>query len=159
MPDFHYVEIPDSMLTVEEAVATYFFNSQLFEMADGSFTIIAPQECAEHKRARRLIESLATHHAPRITYHFLDVRESMRNGGGPACLRLRVVMNEAESVAMHPGIILTEKRYAAMQQWVQQFYRDRLSFDDLRDPKFADEVATALEALEEIIGMQGLYQL
>ena len=60
---------------------------------------------------------------------------------------------------MHPGIILTEKRYAALQQWVQQFYRDRLSFDDLRDPNFPTEIAVALEALEEIIGMQGLYQL
>ena len=157
VPEFHYLEITDKILTVEEAVATYFFNSQLLEMADGSFVIIAPQECAEHPRARALLESLATHHAPRITHHFLDVRESMKNGGGPACLRLRVVMNEAESAAMHPGIMFTETTHVALQQWVQQFYRDRLTFDDLRDPKFAHEIATALEALEAVIGMQGLY--
>jgi succinylarginine dihydrolase len=155
--DFHYLEITDKMLTVEEALATYFFNSQLLEMADGSFVIIAPQECAEHQRARALLESLATHHAPRITHHFLDVRESMKNGGGPACLRLRVVMNESESAAMHPGIMFTENTHVALQQWVQQFYRDRLTFDDLRDPKFADEIATALEALEGILEMRGLY--
>jgi succinylarginine dihydrolase len=83
----------------------------------------------------------------------------MRNGGGPACLRLRVVMNEAESAAMHQGVILTEKRHAALQQWVQQFYRDRLTFDDLRDPKFPDGIAAALEALEGIIEMKGLYKL
>jgi succinylarginine dihydrolase len=175
--DFQYIEITDKMLTVEEAVATYFFNSQLLELADGNFALIAPQECAEHPRARALLESLATHHAPpsyaiplrqgfagqeasegrRITHHFLDVRESMRNGGGPACLRLRVVMNEAESAAMHPGIILTDDRHAALQQWVQQFYRDRLTFDDLRDPKFPGEIAAALAALEAVIGMKGLY--
>ncbi len=159
VPDFHYVKITDNMLTVEEAVATYFFNSLLLEMADGSFAIIAPQECAEHKRARALIESLAAHHAPRITHHFLDVRESMRNGGGPACLRLRVVMNAVESTAMHPGVILTQNRYAALQQWVQQFYRDRLTFNDLRDPKFPTEIAAALEVLEGIMDMRGLYQL
>ncbi|MFN7452561.1 MAG: N-succinylarginine dihydrolase [Alphaproteobacteria bacterium] len=159
VPDFNYIEVTDAELTVEEAVATYFFNSQLFELADGNYALIAPQECAEHPRACALLESLSTRNSPRITHHFLDVRESMRNGGGPACLRLRVVMNEMESAAMHPGIILTEKRYAALQQWVQQFYRDRLSFDDLRDPNFPTEIAVALEALEEIIGMQGLYQL
>jgi succinylarginine dihydrolase len=156
--DFNYIEVTDAELTVEEAVATYFFNSQLLELADGNFALVAPQECAEHKRARALIESLATDHGLPLAHHFLDVRESMRNGGGPACLRLRVVMNEAESAAMHQGIILTEKRYAALQQWVQHFYRDRLTFNDLRDPKFPDEIAAALEALEGILEMKGLYQ-
>ncbi len=33
----------------------------------------------------------------------LDLRESMANGGGPACLRLRVVLTEEERRAVNPA--------------------------------------------------------
>lgn len=158
IPHFEYVEIADEMLTVQEAVDTYFFNSQLLELPDGRFVIIAPKECEDHARARSAFAALSGGNKWISDVHYLDVRESMRNGGGPACLRLRVVLTEAESNAMHQGVVLTEDRYKLLQQWVQQFYRDRLSFDDLRDPKFPEEIAAAMEALSGIIGMDDLYR-
>lgn len=157
IPDFQYVEITDDMLTVEECVQTYFFNSQLLELPSGELVIVAPKECEGHERARAAFAALASGNKLISKVQYIDVRESMRNGGGPACLRLRVALTEEESTAMHQGIILTEERYKMLQQLVQQFYRDKLSLDDLRDPKLITEVEDALAALSRIIEMSDLY--
>ena len=87
-----------------------------------------------------------------------DLRQSMRNGGGPACLRLRVALSEAEAAAMHQGVIMTETLYAKLVAWVEKYYRDRLAPEDLADPQLAIEVQTALEALSPILGLPDLYQ-
>jgi succinylarginine dihydrolase len=157
IPDFQYIEVTDDMLTVTECVQTYFFNSQLLELPSGEFVIVAPKECEEHARAHAVFAALEGGNKLISNVHYIDVRESMRNGGGPACLRLRVTLTEQESQAMHQGIVLTEERYKMLQQWVQHFYRDKLSLDDLRDPKLITEVEDALTALSRIIEMPDLY--
>ncbi len=88
---------------------------------------------------------------------YLDVRESMRNGGGPACLRLRVVMTDAELDAMHPGVLLTDGLYATLVAWVEKHYPDRLTADDLTDPRLARRCLDALDELTAILGLPGLY--
>jgi succinylarginine dihydrolase len=88
-----------------------------------------------------------------------DLRQSMRNGGGPACLRLRVVLDDAQAAAMHQGVIMTEALYATLVGWVGRHYRDRLEPQDLQDPLFALECSTALEELERLLDLPGLYDL
>ena len=154
-----YITISDEQLTVAEAVKTYFFNSQLLDRGDGRYLLIAPSECEEHPRAKALLDSLSGGNGPLHAVHYRDVRESMRNGGGPACLRLRVVMTEDEAAAMHQGVMLTDATYDALVAWVKTHYRDRLCFDDLRDPHFIDALNEAYAALEEIVGMPGIYDL
>ena len=75
----------------------------------------------------------------------------MNNGGGPACLRLRVALNEAEVAAVHPGIIFTDDLHDQLVDWVQRHYRNHLSSTDLCDPKLAGEVERALVELSKII--------
>ena len=70
---------------------------------------------------------------------FLDVRQSMQNGGGPACLRLRVVLTEVEKSALGANVILTNELFSDLSSWVTKHYRDRLSPNDLRDPDLMDE--------------------
>ena len=151
-----YREIGTEELSVAEAVATYFFNSQLIDLSDNNFVLIAPSESADYPKASAFLTQL-TDEGILHTVHFRDLRESMRNGGGPACLRLRVVMNPQEAAAIHPGIILTDARYAALKQWVSKHYRDRLAARDFLDPLFIGELEKAYIALESIIEMPGLY--
>ena len=82
------IEVPDTLLPPEDAVRSCFFNSQMVTLPDGSLAFIAPVECLEMATAAAAIE-LFGQRLPGLTVHFVDVRESMRNGGGPACLRLR----------------------------------------------------------------------
>jgi len=155
--DFSYIEIAAAALPVVEAVKSYIFNSQLLSLPDGGFVILAPGECEESEKAHMVLRDLVELNGVVTTVRYLNVRESMRNGGGPACLRLRVVMTEEEAAAIHPGVILTDGQYTALHQWVSRHYRDRLCLADLRDPAFVGELDTAYEALEGILGMPGFY--
>jgi succinylarginine dihydrolase len=87
-----------------------------------------------------------------------DLRQSMRNGGGPACLRLRLTLNSRQWSGVPAGLRLNSERLAALEAWVKTFYRDRLAPRDLLDPGLADEVATALEELTKVVRLPRLYR-
>ena len=75
----------------------------------------------------------------------------MNNGGGPACLRLRVVMNEAQQASVHQGVLFSVELHKELCEWVNTNYRDELSADDLRDPNLIDESYQAIERLAGIL--------
>ena len=99
------------------------------------------------------LESLVADDGPIRELHVFDLRESMRNGGGPACLRLRVVLTEQERRATHAGLWIDDARYAALTDWVKRHYRDRLAVGDLADPALLDECRTALDDLTRLLGL------
>ena len=145
------IRITEDELPLQEAVLSYFFNSQIVTAANGSMVIIAPAECEASPQAHRLFQHfMATTHIPVQAVHYLDVRESMRNGGGPACLRLRIPLHHDEWARVHPAFIYTPALHAALERWINHHYRDELHADDLRDAVFAEEVLNACEALREI---------
>ncbi|MBI3148783.1 MAG: N-succinylarginine dihydrolase [Betaproteobacteria bacterium] len=144
-------------VSVADAVASYLFNSQLLLREDGKALLVAPQECREHPRVARYLERLVAADGPIAEVISFDLRQSMNNGGGPACLRLRVVLNEQEELAMHQGVKLTDALYAELTAWVERHYRDRLETADFTDPGLMQEVREALAALEVILGLPGLY--
>lgn len=155
-PEFSLHEISTRDMSVADAVATYLFNSQLLETGPKKFTLVAPLECSNHAGVRGVIDRLVSQGVLDAA-HYLDVRESMRNGGGPACLRLRIVMTPEQEQAIHSGVVLTDDKYTQLVEWVNTHYRDRVQFDDLRDPNFVLELDAAYAALEHIVGMPGLY--
>jgi succinylarginine dihydrolase len=89
--------------------------------------------------------------------HYLDLRQSMRNGGGPACLRLRVVLTDSELAAIDRRAILDEARVAALEQVVKRHYRDRLGIADLADPALLDESRAALDEISQVLGLGALH--
>lgn len=154
------VQIPDSQLSLQDAVDTYLFNSQLVTLPDGSgMMLIAPIEARDHAAARACVEGIiADASNPISSASWADVRQSMKNGGGPACLRLRVVLTEAEIGAAHPGVFLNGRLYAELIGWVTKHYRESLSPDDLADPALLRESRDALEELTRILVLGSVYQ-
>ena len=143
-------------LSLEDAIKTYLFNSQLVTLPDGSMVLVAPSECANHPRAYAAIEELVLGSRVR-SVAYVNVRESMSNGGGPACLRLRVVLTERELAAVHPGVWFEDALYAALTGWVRRHYRDELAPDDLADPALLDESRKALDELTGLLGLGPIY--
>jgi len=134
------IEISSKQLKLEEAVQTYLFNSQLITLPHKAMALIAPIECQAHSKTRRLIETLLENEANPITeVHYLDLRQSMQNGGGPACLRLRVPLTETELQAMHQGALVTDKLLDTLTEVIKQHYRTALSLSDLADPQLIEE--------------------
>jgi succinylarginine dihydrolase len=153
------VRVDTRQVPVADAVASYLFNSQLLTKPDGAMALVVPHECQENPAVARYLEQLVADGGPIDELIEFDLRQSMRNGGGPACLRLRVALTDAEAAAMHQGVIMTEPLYAQLVQWVETHYRDRLEPKDLADPQLAIECALALEDLTRILGLPGLYDL
>ena len=86
-----------------------------------------------------------------------DLRESMANGGGPACLRLRVVLTENERRAVNPAVMIDDALFATLNDWVDRYYRDRLTQADLADPQLLREGREALDRLTQILRLGSVY--
>ncbi|HJV73900.1 MAG TPA: N-succinylarginine dihydrolase [Noviherbaspirillum sp.] len=152
------VRVNSSDVSLDDAVSSYLFNSQLLSKPDGRMVLVVPQECQENTAVARYLQGLIASGGPIDEQISFDLRQSMRNGGGPACLRMRVVLTDAEVAAMHQGVIMTEALYAKLVAWVTKHYRDRLAPQDLSDPALANEIRTALDELTGILGLPGLYE-
>lgn len=140
-------------VSVTEAVKTYLFNSQLLTLPDESMAIIAPVESEESPAVSHALQKIMdANDNPVQAVHYLNLRESMKNGGGPACLRLRVVLTQEELAAMHQGIRLTDMLYEQLGNWIDTYYREELSPDDLADSTLLDEASAAHHALMRILG-------
>lgn len=154
------VQIPAAELSLQVAVSTYLFNSQLITMPNESgMMLIAPIEARDHPAAGACIERIiADASNPIASVSWVDVRQSMKNGGGPACLRLRVVLGEAELAATHSGVFLNDPLYADLVGWVTRHYRESLSPDDLADPALLRESRDALDELTRILRLGSVYR-
>jgi succinylarginine dihydrolase len=150
------IEVPDAAVSVADAVGSYLFNSQLLSRVDGSQVLVVPQESRENVNVARYLDSLAGH-GPISEVLVFDLRESMKNGGGPACLRLRVVLSDAERAAVGANVWIDDTLFASLDSWIDTHYRDRLAPADLADPALLDESRTALDALTQILRLGSLY--
>lgn len=146
-------------LPIGDAVASYLFNCQLVRRPDGTRVWVGPEECREHPGVREILERIVETGRGFDELHYVDLRQSMRNGGGPACLRLRVVMTAREQNAIHSGVVFTETRYKALVECVKRDYRDRVAATDLRDPDWADESIRAQSAILDALDLGEAPQL
>jgi succinylarginine dihydrolase len=156
--EFNVIEVPDAQVSVADAVTSYLFNSQLLLRGDGKQVLVVPQECRENPRVAAYLDELVSGKAPIDDVLVFDLRESMKNGGGPACLRLRVVLNETERAAVTPGVWINDALFAKVDAWIERHYRDRLAPADLADPRLLNESRTALDELTQILGLGSLYE-
>ena len=157
IPHLQAVEVSDRELSVAEAVETYLFNSQLVTLPDRSMRLICPTDCERHERARAVVDRIVSEASAIGAAEFVDVRQSMQNGGGPACLRLRIVLSETELDAIHQPVLLTESLYLRLCEWVERHYRDELSLETLADPNLIVEVRTALDELSQLLELGSIY--
>ena len=154
---FKAICVPRAQVSVEDAVRSYLFNSQLLSQADGSMLLIVPQECQNNERVWQYLQTLTSSGGLIREVKVFDLKQSMQNGGGPACLRLRVALNETELAAVNPGVIMTAPLYGTLTQWVEKHYRDRMTENDLADPQLLLECRTALDELTQILKLGAVY--
>jgi succinylarginine dihydrolase len=151
-----FVEVSTANLPLADAISSYLFNSMLVQLpGDDRLTLICPTETRDNARSHAVAERLAASNGPIGRVEYVDVRQSMRNGGGPACLRLRVVLTEAELAATNPAMRMTEELHARLSIWAAAWYRDVLRPADLADPALLDQSRGALDELTAILELGG----
>lgn len=152
------VQVPTAEVPLGDAVRSYLFNSQLLSLADDSMMLVVPGECRETGPVADFLDRLmADPGNPINRVEVFDLKQSMQNGGGPACLRLRVTLTQTEYEAMHQGVVLTDSLFNSLNDWVDAHYRDRLSQADLADPHLLTESRTALDELTRLTGVGNIY--
>ena len=151
-----FVEIGEADLPIDDLVKSYLFNSQLLVLpGEDRLVLLAPGETRDNPRAHAAAQALASSNGPIGRVDYVDVRQSMRNGGGPACLRLRVVLTNAELAATNPHQRFDAALHQRLNAWAERRYRDRLASADLADPSLITEGREALDELAMILDLGG----
>lgn len=150
------LEVPSSVVPLADAVESYLFNSQLITVG-GRQILVAPHEVTEVASVAAFLPTLVDGPGPIDEIVTFDLRQSMRNGGGPACLRLRVALTDAERASVKPTIWLTDSTYEALRGWVERHYRHELAAADLADPSLLDESRRALDELTTLLDLGSVY--
>jgi succinylarginine dihydrolase len=154
----HFVQVPDRSVSLENAIQSYLFNSQLVNLPNSEdMTLILPMESRENPAVHNYLLDLIEQDTPIKNLEFVDVRQSMRNGGGPACLRLRVVLSAQELARVNANFILDDQLFSRLNRWVDKHYRDELRASDLADPDLLDESRAALDELTQIMDIGSFY--
>ena len=153
MPDVEIVEVPASEVPIADAVRSYLFNSQLVTPPDGAMTLVAPTEAQETPSvAAWIARHLASNGAIRRV-EFVDVRQSMANGGGPACLRLRVACDAA---TVDPRFLVDEAKLDRLGAVIGAHWPEEIAIADLQSPALIASVRAAREALLDALGLSEL---
>lgn len=148
-----FTKVKSSELSVEDAVNSYLFNSQIVSPKDSKHMIlIAPIECEENKRVKTYIDKLiGDEKNPLKEVKFFNLKESMKNGGGPACLRLRVILTEEEMKAANPKIFYSEQLHNDLEMIINKYYPENLTITDLLNQERLDNLEACYQAFNKII--------
>lgn len=149
--ELHCIEVPQAKVSLEEAVKTYLFNSQLITTPNNKTLLLTPTDCLGSPSVNTFLKELINSKSPIDEVHSLDVRQSMLNGGGPACLRLRVVVTEQELQALPKSIFMNDTLFKVLTQWINHNYREELLPSELGTLDLLHESREALRELKEIL--------
>jgi succinylarginine dihydrolase len=156
--EFHLIEVPSSAVSVQDCISSYLFNSQLLSRGDNDMVLVVPGECENNRAVWDYLNHLVSGKSPINEVKVFDLKQSMSNGGGPACLRLRVALTQAEQEAINPSTLMNDVLFERLNLWVEKHYRDELHEADLADPQLLLESYTALDELTQILNLGSVYE-
>lgn len=153
MPSIEIVEVPEARVSLADAIRSYLFNAQLVTPPDGAMTLVLPTEAQGTPTVWSWLQDHVAGNGPIRRLSVVDVRQSMANGGGPACLRLRVVCDPS---TVDPRFLLDERRIDLVRAIVAQHWPDQIDPDDLARPTLSSDIASARGALLEALDLASL---
>ena len=153
LPQVQIVEVPAASVSLADAIASYLFNAQLVTLPAGGMALVLPTEAQDNRAVWCWLEAHVAGNGPIRRLIPVDVRQSMANGGGPACLRLRVV---ADPAMIDPRFLLDEARIDTIEKLVAGRWPERIGPGDLEDPMLAGQVRMARAALLALLDLEEL---
>jgi succinylarginine dihydrolase len=153
LPGFEYVEVSEAEVPIADAVRSYLFNAQLVTPPDGEMTLIVPTEARETHSVWAWIERHLAGNGPIRRVEVVDVRQSMANGGGPACLRLRVV---CDADAVDPRFLVDERTLDRIAEVVAEQWPEQIHSGELQRPELIRAIETARAALLQALELPEL---
>lgn len=134
VPGLVLVDAPLADVPLADAISSYVFNAALVSVADG-MALILPKEAEETPSVWRWLQRVKQDAGNPINHlHVLDLRESMKNGGGPACLRLRVALSEKALAAVDKRFLVDEAKLDRLERLVERWWPEAIAPGDLAVP-------------------------
>jgi succinylarginine dihydrolase len=153
LPEVQILEVPADEVSLEDAVASYLFNAQLVTLPEGGMALILPEEAREVPSVWNWLEQMIGGNGPIRNLFIVDVRQSMANGGGPACLRLRVV---ADPERVDSRFMVDEAKLARLATVIQTHWPEQIAPDMLSEPVMWHQIEGARRALLEELDLAEL---
>lgn len=154
LPEAQIIEVPTARVSLDDAIRSYLFNSQLVTLPEGGMLLLLPGEAREVPSVTAWLDELFGTNGPIRRTQFMTLRESMRNGGGPACLRLRVGLEEGELAAIDQRFLLTEAKADALADLIAHHWPEAIAPDDIGDPDLWQQCWGARTALLDLLGFK-----
>ena len=155
--NFQYVEITNSEIPLKDIIDSYLLNSQLITNGDDEMQLILPSEVRNYENCMSWLDKLKQISDVKL-FDFVDIRQSMMNGGGPACLRLKMILNDEELESLNQNFLMNNDRLDSIKLLIEREYREVLYPDDLKDPNLLDESRRVLDELTQIFGTGSIYE-
>ena len=152
-PALQVVEVPESAVSLDEAIRSYLFNAQLLTLPTGEMALVVPTECRDSASVWAWCEKMLASNGPIRQVIPVDVKQSMANGGGPACLRLRVV---ADPATVDPRFMLDEMKTDRIEAVIAETWPDQIDPADIGTDALAKTVIEAREALLTVLSLDTL---
>ena len=151
LPEIEIIEVPAELISLADAVKSYLFNAQLVTLPEGGMALILPEEARETPRVWAWLKAMAADNGPIRELKLVDVRQSMANGGGPACLRLRVV---ADPATVDRRFLADAAKLDRIADCIETYWPERI--EDLADPALPGRIETARRALYDLLNLAEL---
>ena len=155
--NFQYIEISNSEIPLKDIISSYLLNSQLITNVDNEMQLILPEEVKAYDNCLSWLDKLKQISDVKL-FDYINIRQSMMNGGGPACLRLKVILNDEELESLNQNFLMNNERLESIKLLIEKEYRDVLYPDDLKDPSLLDESRRILDELTKIFGTGSIYE-
>jgi succinylarginine dihydrolase len=150
LPLVEIIEVPDSAVSLADAIGSYLFNAQLVTLPGGGMALILPTECQDNSRVWGWLQKMIAGNGPIRRLIPVDVRQSMANGGGPACLRLRVVCDPA---TVDPRFLVDEAKLDLIVNVVAEQWPTAIDPAELASPALWSALRSARLALLEALDL------
>jgi len=150
LPEAQIVIVPASAVSLSDAIRSYLFNAQLLSLPTGEMGLVIPTEAWEMPSVCAWLDAMLATNGPIRRVLPVDVRQSMANGGGPACLRLRVV---ADPATVDPRFLLDPARIDRLACVVAQTWPEQIDPADIGKASLAQTVRAARDALLDAMAL------
>ena len=153
MPEADIVEVPAASVSLADAVSSYLFNAQLVTLPDDDMALILPEEARANPRVWAWLNTMLQGNGPIRRLEVVNVRESMANGGGPACLRLRVV---ADPATVDPRFLVDEAKLDQIAGLIEREWPEQIDPATIADPALISAIGGARRSLLQLLEIVGL---
>jgi succinylarginine dihydrolase len=153
LPEVEIVEVPAAQVSLADAIRSYLFNAQLVTLPSGEMALVLPGEARETPSVWNWLQDHVAGNGPIRQLEVVDVRQSMANGGGPACLRLRVVCDPA---TVDPRFLVDDAKLDRIAAVIEAHWPEAIPFDSIGDSALVAQIEGARRALLEALDLSGL---